>query len=756
MTPIADDFVQQLLDRMGDWFDDDGQRRWARLRNDLFPYTHLFSPIQINRLHVKNRIVMGPMFNQGMVDELGRPSEKMIRYFVERARGGVGLITSGAVTIGEAIDPTVTARDRSTYFPRLSGSRALFSGWRDLACGIHAHGAHFFVQLSPGIGRVGDPEVLLTKHRLPVSASWNPNFYMPAIPCRPLTDRECRRIVEAAGQAAADAKAMTIDGVYLHGHEGYLLEQMTNPAFNRRLLGDFSDWQVFGLRLVREMRRRTGADYPIMYRIDLSLALNATYGARMETVGSLKKFRRERQVGETLDYMVELVDAGVDLFDVDLGCYENWWLPHPPNSIPSGAFLPVAHLVKQFFAERDVRSHAGLPVPVVGVGKLGYPDLAEKALRDGMCDLVMLGRPLLADPEWANKAYAGRVDEICPCIGDQQACVNEVIEGGHIQCAVNPRTGFEDTAGIAVARAPSPRRIGVVGAGPAGIHAALTASRRGHHVTLYDAHPRLGGWLITGSVPKTKYEIANYFAYLKGQVSRCSAEHDLSVRLGVTVTPESLQQERFDALVVCSGARPVTPQVPGTQLPHVVQAVDLLLDPARAQAASEVVVVGGGAVGCEVAHWLAAEHGKRVTVIEVLPHLMKGLCTANRGHLIHELERHAVRLLNCTRLLAIRSDEVAIARNRSSSVPDPYVTWAPILPENVPNPLAKPIAEEWSEESLRADLVVLAAGLQPDHSLFDACQQIHAADEIVPIGDCFEVGQVFQAVHAGFRVGGSL
>jgi 2-enoate reductase len=756
MTPVAEDFVSHLLEHMGDWFDDDRQLQTTSQRKDLFPYTHLFSPIRINRLQVKNRIVMGPMANNGMADEYGRPSEKMIRYFVERARGGVGLITSGIVPISDASDPTVTERDHSTYFPRLSGSRALFSGWRDVAAGIHAHGAHFFVQLSAGMGRVGDPEVLLTKHRLPVSASWNPNFYIPAIPCRPLTDRECRRIVKAAGQAAADAKALNIDGVYLHGHEGYLLEQMTNPAFNRRTLGHFSDWPVFGLEMVREMRKRVGADYPIMYRIDLSLALNATYGERMETVGSLKKFRRERQVGETLDYMARLVEEGVDLFDVDLGCYENWWLPHPPNSIPSGAFLPVARLVKQFFAEHEIRSRAGLPVPVVAVGKLGYPDLAEKALRDGQCDMVMLARPLLADPQWPNKAYAGRVDEICPCIGDQEACLNELVEGGHMKCSVNPRAGFEDALGDEVTPAPAPHRIGVVGAGPGGIQAAIAASRRGHHVTLYDAHQRLGGWLIAGSVPKTKYEIANYVSYLEGQVQRCCADHSLSLRLGQTVTPEALRQERFDALVLCSGARPVTPDVPGTELPHVVQAVDLLLDPERALGADDIVVVGGGAVGCEVAHWLAAEHGKRVTVIERLPYMMKGLCTANRGHLIHELERRGARLLNCTRLQAIRPGEVTIARNRSATVPDPYVTWAPILPENVPNPLAKAIVEDVVEETLPADLLVLAAGLRPDHSLFEGCKELHAADEIVAIGDSFHVGQVFQAVHAGFGVGRSL
>ena len=185
-----------------------------------------------------------------------------------------------------------------------------------------------------------------------------------------------------------------------------------------------------------------------MYRIDLSLALNETYGKRMAEVGSLKKFSRERTVEMTLDYMANLVKAGVDIFDVDLGCYDNWWLPHPPGPMPPGLFLPVARLVKDYFAAKDIRSNAGMPVPVVAVGKLGYPDLAEQALREGMCDMVMLARPLLADPEWPNKAYAGRVSDIRPCIGDQEACLNEFIHGGHVQCAVNPRSGFEDVLAL--------------------------------------------------------------------------------------------------------------------------------------------------------------------------------------------------------------------------------------------------------------------------------------------------------------------
>ncbi len=756
MTPANEDFVKHLLDHMQDWFDDAQSFQLARLGSKYYPYTHLFSPVQVNAVRIKNRIVMGPMGNFEMAEEFGRPNDKMIEYFTERARGGVGLITTGLIPISDAADPTLTEKGGQTFLPRISRSRTVFSGWRDLAENVHSYGTHVFIQLTPGMGRVGPPDSLLTKHKLPVSASWNPNYYAPGIPCRPLTDGECKRIIKDAGQACADAKAMNIDGAYLHGHEGYLLEQMANPAFNRRVLSHFADWPMFGLEMVREIRKRVGPEYPIMYRIDLSLALNATYGARMAQVGSLKKFRGERQIGETLQYMADLVAEGVDLFDVDLGCYENWWLPHPPNSMPSGVFLPVSRLVKEYFAEHKVLSNAGLPVPVVGVGKLGYPDLAEKALRDQMCDMIMLARPLLADPDWPNKAYAGRVDEICPCIGDQEACLNELPQGGHLKCSVNPRTGLEDVIARDLTATAKPRKIGIVGAGPGGITAAITAARRGHHVTLYEARERVGGWLVPGSVPKIKYEIGNYLAYLEGQLARCIGEHRLALQLKATVTPGSLADQKLDILVVCSGAKPVRPKVEGADLPHVVQAVDLFLHPQWAQDAGDVVVVGGGAVGCEAAHWLSSEYGKRVTLVEMQPSLMTGACTANRGHMIHSLERHGVKLLNCTRVTSIRAGQVTIARNVSSTVPDPFVTWTPLLPANVPNPLARPIREEIAEEVLAADLVVLAAGLHADHTLFEACEAQRSAKEIYAIGDNFRVGHVFDAVHAGFRIGSTL
>ena len=759
MPETHQSLIAELLDHYHTWFEDPRTLEAGRMTGHLHPYEQLFSPIQVNGVKVKNRLVMGPMGNISMADQTGRPAAKMIQYFLERARGGVGLILSGVVPVSFTLDPSFLEPGGLVYLPRLDGSRSVLAGWRDLAEGIHTYGARFFVQLSPGAGRVGSPECVTQRWRLPVSSSWNPNFYMPQVPCRPLTNRECRKLVRATGQAAADAQFCGADGVHLHGHEGYLLEQFANPAFNRRKWGRYADPEALGLDLVREIRRRCGDRFPIMYRIDLSLALRETYGQRMEKVPSLRRFQNERTVEATLAYLRHLVEAGVDIVDVDLGCYDNWWLPHPPGPMPPGCFLAISRLVKDCFAREGIRSNAGLEVPVVAVGKLGYPDLAEQALREGACDMVMLARPLLADPDWPQKAFAGRVDEIVPCIGDQEACLNEIFKGGHLQCTVNPRTGFEDELPRALVPAARAKKVAVVGAGPAGVTCATVAARRGHQVTLFERRDRAGGMLIPGSRPRTKFDVANYLDYLEGALRRCSREHRLALRFGIAATAHLLSTAGYDALVLCTGGRPLAPPVKGLDLPHVVQAVDLLADPTllsldhNPAEVERVVVVGGGDVGCETAHFLACEQGKRVTIVEMLPYFMKASCTANRGYLIHTLEQQGVALWNCTRLQRVEPGGVVVLRNVSPTVPSPYVTWQPVLPENVPNPLARPIRVEEQEQRLEADLVVLATGLAPDDALYEECLRLQAAPEIHNIGDSFRPATIAEAVKAGHAIG---
>jgi 2-enoate reductase len=748
--------IADLEAGFGTWFNEG--EKWADggMSNRLYPYDRLFSPIQVNSIKIKNRIVMGPMGNFCMCDETGRPGNKMLQYFAERAKGGTGLITSGVVPVSFNVEPSLTEPGDLTILPRIDRSRTVYAGWRMISQAIHSYGAHFFIQLSPGVGRVGSPECLMKKYKLPVSSSWNPNYYMPAIPCRPLTDGECRKIIRNAGQASADAQALLIDGVYLHGHEGYLLEQMSNTAFNRRRFGAFSNWKVFGIDLVRQIRERCGPAYPIMYRIDISLALNETYGKKMGEVASLRKFSRERSVEMTLEYMADLVKAGVDMFDIDLGCYDNWWLPHPPGPMPPGCYLPIAKMVKAYFSENGIKSNAGLTVPVVAVGKLGYPDLAEKALREDMCDMVMLARPLLADPEWPDKAYAGKVKDIRPCIGDQEACLNEMVHGGQMQCAVNPRCGSEDVLPGIPAPIGRKKKVAVVGAGPAGIVCACTAAQRGHQVDLYEKRDRVGGELIAGSVPKIKFDVANYLRYLNNLLDETAARYQLMLHLGSEASLQALKDGGYDAVVAATGGRPVRPPLDGAGLPCVVQAVDLLLDLSPAVKADKIAVIGGGSVGCEVAYLLACEMGKHVSVVEMLPYFMKDSCTANRGQMIHYLERAGVDLLNCCRLKSIAQGYVNLTWNVSDSVPDPYNTWSPVLPENIKNPLEVKIKVREKDIELDADLVVLALGLRPDDTLYNACLKERVAAEVHNIGDSFRVGGVFDATRSGYAVGNLL
>lgn len=752
----TDKKIEELTSYFGDWFNDGKTLDTGKMTQDLYPYDMMFSPVKVNRITIKNRLVMAPMGNISMCDETGRPNEKMLAYFTERAKGGVGLITTGLVPVSHGLDHTITELGQLTYFPRIDRSRTVFAGWRDLAANVHSYGSRIFIQLTAGLGRVGNPQCLVNSLKFPQSASFNPSWYMPELPCLRMSDIKCKKIISNIGQAAADAKAMNLDGVYLHGHEGYLIEQMTNPAFNRRSLGHFANWQNFGIDMVKKIRERTDKNFPIMYRIDLSLALNETYGERMNEVSSLKKFRKGRTIEMTLEYMKNLVEAGVDMFDVDLGCYDNWWLPHPPGSMPPGCFLDISKIAKDYFETNGIKSNAGLPVPVVAVGKLGYPDLAEKALRDGKCDMIMLGRPLLADAYWPNKARTGRVNEIRPCIGCQEACLNEFVEGGHPQCAVNPRTAFEEVYPETPAPAEKPCNIAVIGAGPGGIMTAVTAAKRGHKVTLIEKDSRLGGRLNSASAPGIKFDVANYLEYLKGAVERAQKDYGLEVLLSTEATAESLKG-KYDKVVVAAGTTDTVLPLPGLDKANWQQAVAVLENPELAKGAKKVVVIGGGVVGSETAYFLKKELGvEDVTVVEMDKYIMNHTCTANRGYLLKYMYDSGIKLLNCTKSVSFDEKGVVVSRNTSKSVPDPYLSWNPILPENVPNPLAPKLKNEPVEEHLDADLIIMAAGGRPNEALFLELQQKLNTIEVYNLGDSFKGGKVFEATKSGYALALSL
>lgn len=756
-TLKTDELVVNLTKKFGYWDQGDYENHYlgtGRFTKKLFPYDTLFSPIQVNKLTIKNRTVMAPMGNCMMAEETGRPSIKMQEYFWARAAGGVGLLNTGLIPVSHNIDASVTEKGQLSYFPRIDRSRTALMGWRDLSKGVHARGSHIFIQLTPGLGRVGSPECFMNKFLPPVSASINPDFYIPEVPCRPLTDFEADKIIKNAGQCAANAKWCGIDGVYLHGHEGYLLDQFTSPAFNRRKIGKYTDWQRFGVDLIKEIRRRVGPFYPIMYRIDLSLALNETYGERMNTQWQLKKFTNGRSIADTLDYMANLVRAGVDMFDVDLGCYDNWWLPHPPSTMPAGCFLDVARTAKNYFAAMGIKSSLGIPVPIVAVGKLGYPDLAEQALRDGMCDMVMLGRPVLADPDWCNKAYRGDVDGIRPCIGCQEGCVNEFVDGGHPGCAVNARTGFEELLPAIPPHAVKEKKIAVVGGGPAGMNFAIYASDRGHKIDLFEADAQLGGKLRAAGRPIVKYDVDNYMQWL---IAQCKKRKDsISIHTKARATTESLKKGKYDAVVYANGAIDFSkPPIPGWgDIPSVI-ASDVMIDPKQMPdiRGKKVVVIGGGQVGCECAWWLSSERGcEDVTLIEMQQFFMDGACTANRGWLIHYLEDRGVKLMSMTKALKIFEGRLFVEENVSKNKPDALCTWNPIIPKNIPNPLARAVSDECVVKNLDCDLIVVAMGGRADEAQFLEGQKEHVAPEVYNIGDSFFMSRVLEANRAAYNL----
>lgn len=745
--------VKEIIDGLGDWFKDEGALLNGKMTSKLYPYEALFEPIYINKLKIKNRIVMGPMGNVSMADETGKPSQKMIKYFLERAKGGVGLITSGMIPVSMNDDPSYGDLNSTSIFPRIDNHRTTFSGWRAIVEGCHAYGSRFFIQLAPGMGRVGNPECLTKKKKFPISSSWNRNWYIPQLLCRPLTGMECRKIIKHAGQVAIDSKELGIDGIYIHGHSGYLIEQMTDPAYNRRKLGRYADWQNFGIELVREIRERCGDSYPIYYRIDLSLGLNETYGEKMFSDKLLSKFKNGRNIDMTLNYMKNLAKAGTDAFDVDLGGYENWWMPHPPNGMPPGAYIELASIVKKYFIENKVISKAGQIIPIIGVGKLGYPDLAEAALRQKKCDMIMLSRPLLADPFWPQKVYAGRVGEIIPCIGDHEGCLAQLAIGGHPHCSVNPRTAFEDIYQDDLKPVNAPKKIAVIGAGPAGVVAACTAAKRGHNVTLYDKNSKAGGMLLLGAKPKIKFDMLNYIDYLNNEIKIATEKNKLVATFNSNIKLENIKAGNYDTVVVCTGTKTIIPDIEGINLSHVITGIDLLNKPEIAEKAQDIVVIGGSDVGCEIAYMLSTEMSKNVTIIELLPYFMKKTCTSNRGYMIHHLEKKGVKLMNCTKLKRINEASIEILQNVSSTVPNPYVTWTPVLPDNISNPFRKPIKEEYRAVTLKAELVVICTGAVPDDRMYENFVKEKIALEIYNIGDSFATGRVLEAVKAGYALG---
>jgi hypothetical protein len=325
------------------------------------------------------------------------------------------------------------------------------------------------------------------------------------------------------------------------------------------------------------------------------------------------------------------------------------------------------------------------------------------------------------------------------------------VEGGHPQCAVNPRTAFEEEYSAEIPKAETLKRVAVIGAGPAGMTAAETLVARGHTVDLYEKSGSVGGNVDPGSKAKIKYEMKNYLDYLRYTAEKLKESGRFNLYCNCAPTAKELKEKKYDSIVIATGSKQKRPPVEGIDGSNVVFAVDVLQNPELAEKAERIAVIGGGVVGAETAYYLAYEMNKPVTVVEMDKFIMNHTCTANRGHIIHYLEEKGVELLNCTKLVKVETDGVVLSKNYHKNVPDPYNTWAPILPENIINPMEKKVKPQYKELKVKCDLVVLATGVSSDNELYYELLKTHASPEIFNVGDSFKGAKVFEAVRSAYR-----
>jgi len=347
-------------------------------------------------------------------------------------------------------------------------------------------------------------------------------------------------------------------------------------------------------------------------------------------------------------------------------------------------------------------------IPVMAVGKLGDPELAESVLQQGKADFVMMGRPLLADPEWPHKVRAGRLDDIRPCLGCLEGCMGR--GGKYLSCTVNPTVGIERE--LTMEPAERKKTVLVVGGGPAGMEAARVAALRGHKVTLWEKGDALGGNLIPAAVPDFKQEYRRLIDYLSTQIKKLG----VAVELDREATVDQIRKMAPDVVFLATGSKPIIPEIPGVEGRKVGAAADVLLG--RHKVGEEVVVLGGGLVGCETALYLA-EQGKRVTIVEILGGVARDVFSINRMHLVKLLTDSGVRIMTETTVTEITDDGVAI------------------------------VDKDGKSSKLESDSVVLALGLSSSKELEETLKDV--VPETHVIGDCVEPRKVMSAIWEAFR-----
>ncbi len=659
----------------------------------------LFEAVKIGNCEIKNRYAMSPMGTFGMTESDGAMGEACIEYYVQRARGGAGLIITGMCIVEDRFEKN--APSGVPLFSAAVDHERLKIRMKRLTDRVHAYGCKIFLQLSAGFGRVSHIGLFCGGA---VAPSEVPNRFRPEIMHRALTTGEIHTYVESFAREAAFAKSVGFDGIEVHAlHEGYLLDQFATDLFNNRqdeYGGSFENKYRFAVEVLQAVKGSCGKAFPVMLRYSpkhcmKAVGLGGLPGEEYAEAG--------RDLPEGLRAAVYLEKAGYDAFDVDLGCYDAHFWSHPPVYFDDGMYLDAAAGVK-----RQVR------VPVLVSGRMDDPDQGAEAIAAGKCDMTALGRPLLADPELPNKVRAGQAGRVRACISCNYGCSVRIRTAGTIGCAVNAECANEWRGPVLPASVK--KNVLVVGGGPAGMEFARVSRLRGHDVLLLEREAALGGQLIPAGRAPFKHHDRRLAAWFAQELKALG----VVVRLRTAATPEMISEYQPDCAAVAVGASPAALEIPGADLPYVYPVASALMN--VEEIGNRVVIIGAGQTGVELGIWLC-RLGKQVTILSRSGNFMKGAYHNAAVMARRILEQCGAELIFNAVVTEIRADGVRMSRG-----------------------------EEWRD--LPADTVVNAAGFVPNRALYDAVK--NRVPEVYLLGDAAEPQNVYHAVHAAYETAGRL
>ena len=649
-------------------------------------YNHLFSPVKIGNVEIPNRIALMPMgvLSPRMMNRDGSYTKDGADYYIERAKGGTGLIITGIAPIppGE-------------FLPSIVNNPATYTeNTKYLADGIHRYGSKVFIMISAMSGRAGTPGG--------PAASALPNVWDPREMQREMTVEEIHQYVEWFATGAKAAKDAGVDGVEIHAvHEGYLLDQFAISSYNQRTDeygGSLENRLRFATEIVQAVKDRCGKEFPVSLRYSVKSYTKA-FNRGAVPGEEFEEFGRDYEESKKAARMLQ--DAGYDMLDCDNGTYDAWYWPHPPVYMPKALNLEDVALIKK---EVDI--------PVICAGRFDDPDLADRSIAEGKIDMMGMGRPLLADPDVANKFKEERIDDIRPCISCHFGCLARIVQFDFekmalkdISCALNPRCGMENHYNIS--KADTKKKIAVVGGGIAGMEAARVCALRGHDVDLYEKKDVLGGIFIAAAAFDFKDDDRRLIEWYRKQMK----DTGVHVLLNTEFRPED--KDGYDEIFVATGARERKLDTPGFDQPNVRYAVDVLLNQNIQD--QNVVIVGGGLTGCELAYDLARKN-KKVTLVETCPTILnvEGLSASNYNCLLDLMDYYKVDILKNSKVTKYEDGKAYIET----------VTYnEPNIRDRALNQSLQGIHRD--VKPVEADTVVVSVGYTSDRDLYDAVKGDH-------------------------------